>query len=41
MRKIVSIVMATLSDVPLTFPHLVSSVIIIYVIEKTGLLQPK
>jgi ABC-type sulfate transport system permease component len=37
--KLVLIVTGTITDVPQTFPHLVSGVIIGYVIDSTALLQ--
>jgi hypothetical protein len=37
--KLVLIVSETVTDVPQTFPHLVSGIIIDYIIDKTRLLQ--
>jgi hypothetical protein len=37
-RKLVLIVTGTVTDVPQTSPHLVSGVIIVYVIDNTALL---
>jgi hypothetical protein len=39
LMKLVLIVTGTVTDVPQTSPHLVSGVIIVYVIDNTALLQ--
>jgi hypothetical protein len=38
-RQLVLIVTGTVTDIPQTSPHLVSGIIIVYVIDNTALLQ--